>query len=128
MLDTSQGIPVPQPDLREVRPGLKRLAVDYVWDDGQNRITVPAGTLTNGASSPRFVWTFVSRDDCGEAPTLVHDYLYQVGGITPARTYSRLEADQLFLTMMLGCGVPEWRAEAAYHAVRLRGAPHWRTP
>lgn len=101
------------------------------------RFTVPAGTRTDGASIPRFLWRI-----CGHplqvprvyAATL-HDWLY--GGTRPADAalqdasalpsdLTRKEADECYRALLLHFGVAAWRASIEYYALRLFGAAHYR--
>lgn len=85
---------------------------------------VPAGTRTDGASIPRFLWRV-----CGhplQAPrvyaALLHDWLYTYGwqlGI------SRKEADRCYRALLRHFGVSAWSAEIEYSMLRLFGAAHY---
>ncbi len=88
------------------------------------RITVPAGTITDGASIPRLLWRL-----CGhplEVPrvyaAIVHDYLYGGGG--PAGMM-RKEADKIYRDLLKRYGFGAFKAGVEYHALRLFGASHW---
>jgi hypothetical protein len=50
---------------------------------------------------------------------IVHDYLYW------EQTCSRDEADEVLRLAMQDSGVPKWKAEAIYRAVRLGGGAAW---
>ena len=86
--------------------------------------TVPAGTTTDGASIPRFLWRL-----CGhplQAPrvyaALLHDWLYGVGwqiGI------SREMADKIYRALLRHFGVSAWIAGTEYYALRLCGGAHY---
>ena len=86
--------------------------------------TVPAGTTTDGASIPRFLWRL-----CGhplQAPrvyaALLHDWLYGVGwqmGI------SREMADKIYRALLRHFGVSAWIAGPEYYALRLCGGAHY---
>lgn len=101
------------------------------------RFVVPAGTSTDGASIPRFLWRL-----CGHplmAPrvyaALLHDWLYG-GGIhvdapLPASSawpgdLSRKEADECYYALLRHFGAPAWAATIEYYALRLFGGSHYR--
>jgi hypothetical protein len=87
--------------------------------------TVPAGFVFDAASVPRIVWPLISALDCGVLAVLAHDWLYAQGGDLAERTYTRHEADLLFLDLMEAEEVPAWRRSPAYRAVRLFGGKAW---
>ncbi len=102
---------------------------------GSFSFTVPAGTTTDGASIPRFLWRI-----CGhplEAPrvyaALLHDWLYS--GIDPAAfvdgacpsDLTRKEADTCYYLMLRHFGVKSWKAWMEYVALRWFGASHYRS-
>ena len=94
---------------------------------------VPAGTRTDGASIPRFLWRV-----CGHplmAPrvyaAMLHDWLYDgvnptvdMGGAHPSDV-SRKEADQCYWALLRHFGVAAWRAKLEYLALRLFGGSHY---
>lgn len=98
------------------------------------RFTVPAGTRTDGASIPRFLWRL-----CGhplQAPrvyaALLHDWLYGGGEPTDPSDacawpcdLTREEADGCYRALLRHFGVPAWAATIEYYALRLFGAAHY---
>lgn len=98
------------------------------------RFVVPAGTRTDGASIPRFLWRL-----CGHplmAPrvyaALLHDWLYGRGeptDLSDACTWpcdlSRQECDECYRALLRHFGVPAWVAAIEYYAVRFFGARHY---
>lgn len=83
-------------------------------------ITVPAGFVTDFASTPRALWSF------GLAPhgqysraALLHDYLYWSQACTQA------QADKLFLLVMKQSGVSPANQVTIYRGVRLAGDRGW---
>ena len=80
-------------------------------------ITIPRGFVTDGASIPRLVWTFVGGPFSGKyvKPAVAHDYLYAV------HLYSRYKADLIFLEAMKSCGVSLIKRELMFLAVRVGG-------
>lgn len=105
------------------------------------RFTVPAGTRTDGASIPRFLWRI-----CGhplQAPRVyaatLHDWLYGDYDLTAAALHesryfntalptdlARKEADECYRALLLHFGVAAWRASIEYYALRLFGGSHYR--
>lgn len=88
------------------------------------------------ASIPRFLWPIISSFELSIAAPLIHDYLYRYKGRPIHHTatlhsvefvsqkISRKRADEIFYDIMILEGVPEWKAKAAFHAVRMF-APKW---
>lgn len=90
-------------------------------------IYVPVGFQTDFASIPRIVWSWMSPEDtCILYPSLVHDYLYSLGGKMPnGRTYTREEVDQILREAMARCGARWDQQQIVFRAVRLFGGSHW---
>ena len=89
-------------------------------ETSENIITVPAGFVTDFASTPFFIqWLLPHTGLYGKAACL-HDYLYQTG------MYEREVCDKIFLEAMLVLGVPEWKAYSMYKAVRIFGNKYYR--
>ena len=105
------------------------------------RFVVPAGTRTDGASIPRFLWRI-----CGhplQAPrvyaALLHDWLYSdfklnAAALHDSRYYCyalpsdlyRKEADECYRALLRHFGVPAWAATIEYYMIRLFGGSHYR--
>ena len=124
---------LPAPVVTYIGPGnVWRLEEAYEYRDGDNLITVPEGFRFDLASIPRIFWFLISPFELSIAAPLLHDFLYAHDGdppatsIEPPRVYTRKEADQLFLTIMKTEGVPNWRRNLAYWAVRSFGWIGWR--
>ena len=123
--------PLPEPAFREIDGRDFELLETVAVPDARNGcvLTIPAGRVTDLASSPRYAWVLFDRLDGGTLPPTVHDELYRHGGrvdVAPARVYSRAEADRLFHDLMLRQGVAPWRARLAYLGVRVGGSSSWR--
>lgn len=82
-------------------------------------ISVPAGFVTDFASTPPPIWWLIPPWGKYGKAAIVHDYLYQTGQRT------RLEADDIFKEAMTVLGVARWRIEVMYRAVRLFGWLAW---
>ena len=80
---------------------------------------MPAGFETDFASVPRLFWRVVPPWGRYSPAAVVHDYLYHTGKV------SRLAADRLFLELMAALGVPLWKRQIMYWAVRLGGWLAW---
>jgi len=86
--------------------------------------TVPAGTQTDGASIPRFLWRV-----CGhplEVPrvyaAVLHDWLYAYGS---EMGISRAVADSCYRALLRHFGITAWRSGIEYTALRWFGAAHY---
>ena len=90
-----------------------------VMDSEGNLHEVPAGVTTDFASVPRLFWRMIPPWGRYSIAAVVHDYLYQTGGV------SRKEADRIFLSIMKQLNVPFWKRQAMYYAVRIGGWKAW---
>jgi len=106
---------------------------DYSYKYGENQITVPKGFVFDRASVPRVFWIIIDKDSLSNVAPVFHDFLYRNGGkvdpkklVSPYRSFSREEADNLFLELMTKCGVTKARRTAAYQAVRNFGESSWK--
>lgn len=94
-------------------------------------IRIDAGYLFNLASIPRPVYPLIAPFELSVLAPLVHDFIYDHEGICPQwtvepyRTFTRKEADILFLALMAKEQIPAWRRKPAYRAVRLFGSGRW---
>ena len=97
-------------------------------------ITVPAGFVTDFASSPRIFWPIVSPWGKWGKAAIVHDLLYQTRSYFVEtiddwhfhETVTRKWADQIFLEAMEVLGVAPWRRKLMYWGVRLFGWLAWK--
>jgi hypothetical protein len=92
------------------------LIEDYTYErkDGCV-ITVPAGTASDGASVPRFLWREIPPFGSYFKSAFLHDFLYRETGVM--KDY----ADETLLEAMLYDGVPEVEARLIYEAVEHFG-------
>ena len=83
---------------------------------------VPVGFECDGASIPRWLWWLCG--DPFEEPrifaAIVHDWLYANRAFA-----NRSECDKVYKDLLIGFGIPRWRAEIEYIFVRLCGWMHW---
>ncbi len=100
-----------------------KLVFQFGYDVGHkgsvDRITVPAGFVTDFASTPSPIWWLIPPWGKYGKAAVVHDYLYLV------KTRTRKEADGIFREAMVVLGVPEWQVFVMYWAVRAFGWPAW---
>lgn len=92
-------------------------------------IKSPAGNLTNGASRPWWAKAVISRWGWHSRAVILHDALYS-GTATdwkgnPIRC-TRKQADRAMWEIMRQDGVPKWKRDIMYHAVRKGGKKHWK--
>jgi hypothetical protein len=83
-------------------------------------IRVPAGSVTDLASVPRWLWAVFPPHGRYAKAAIVHDYLYERG------IGSKRRADLIFLEAMAVLGVPRWRRVVMYVAVCLFGRGRFR--
>ncbi|MDX8389716.1 MAG: DUF1353 domain-containing protein [Mariprofundaceae bacterium] len=75
---------------------------------------VPAGFITDGASTPYLLAWLVSPTGKAMPAAVLHDYLLEKGN-------PRAKADRAFLRAMQLCGVSTWRRYSMWIAVRIYG-------
>ena len=97
----------------------------YRYGDGDTRLEVPAGFRFDLASVPRLFWPIVAPFELSIVAPLLHDFLYRHVGALPPRSWTRAEADRLFLRAMEAEGVPAWRRWLAYLGTRAFGRRRW---
>lgn len=97
---------------RLTRPFKVKLKSGYI-------VEVPEGFETDFASVPRFFWRIVPPWGRYSPAAVVHDYLYQTG------MFSRIKSDRIFLFLMKKLGVPLWKRQTMYWAVRIGGFKSW---
>ena len=82
-------------------------------------IKVPRNFVTDFASVPSFLWSWIpSWSKYGKA-AVIHDRLYTTHEV------SRAMADAIFLEAMQVSGTPKWKARLMYQAVRMFGGLAW---
>lgn len=89
-------------------------AFDYVAENGEV-ITVPAGTVSDGASVPKMFWNLIPPFGKHWMPAVMHDYLYRCTQTPKAR------CDDLFHEAMISTGTDPAVAKIIYDAVHLGG-------
>lgn len=92
---------------------------------------IPEGFRFDLSSIPRPLRVLVDRTELGVRAPLVHDFIYRyrgsvpVGTIEPARSFTRAEADRLFLWIMGDAGIGRVKRTLAWLGVRLFGWVPW---
>jgi hypothetical protein len=84
-------------------------------------IRVPKGFKTDLASIPRIVWSILPPHGYYGKAAVIHDYCYENG------IESKRWADDVLLEAMGVLGIPRWKKEAIYRAVRLFGRGNFKT-
>ena len=99
-----------------------RLEAPFRYFSSFGLIEVPAGTETDGASVPRAFWNIFDPFSDYFGAAIIHDFLY-----SPANDdFSRAESDLIFKEAMYNVGIPWYRREVIYTAVRLFGGSSFR--
>lgn len=82
---------------------------------------IPVGYLTDFASVPRFLWSFISPIGQVNLPSIIHDYIYT------EHNYSRKFGDDEFLKWMdFIAPHHKFKNRVMYCAVRIFGRPRWK--
>lgn len=82
--------------------------------------TVPEGTVSDGASVPRFAWSWCNPLDARYIKIFTwHDWAYY------RHIMTRLVVDRMMLYWLIRAGMRKSQAYTIYYAVRLFGAKHW---
>ena len=97
------------------------------WKTSIETLPIPEGFRFDLASIPRPLRWFIEPYELSIAAPLIHDWLYQHGGVTPEGTVTRAEADLLLRLIAAAQGVSWLRRWVAWGAVRLFGWAAWRT-
>jgi len=82
-------------------------------------ITVPAGFVTDFASTPRAIWAIIPPTGRYQLAAVVHDFLYWDQGCT------RQQADDLLRAAMAESQVKPFERDIIYKAVQRFGASAW---
>lgn len=127
-----EGSQLPSPVLSWVGDKRWRLEADYKVADQSRTINIQKGFVFDLSSVPRFLWWLIAPFELSISAPLIHDFLYQAshdsdGGVAPPYAYTRREVDRLFRRLMEEEGVPAWRKDLGYVAVRMFGGLAWRT-
>ncbi len=88
---------------------------------GSKTVVLPAGTTSDGFSSPRWTWWLLDpvNDERTLEPALRHDALYEL------HLWTRSKADRYFRDDLVRHKFPLILAYIVWIAVRLFGWRHW---
>lgn len=93
----------------------------YVGKRGSKDVVhVPKGFTTDFASVPRLFWIILPPDGKYTQSAVLHDFGYF------SQKRSRKEVDRMFLESMKVLGVPLWKRQTMYRAVRSFGWIPWK--
>jgi len=84
----------------------------YTTEDGNHKIIVPVGFITDLASIPSALWWWESPHETTLAPAVLHDYLYW------NHTCSKDEADAVMYLVMKDLGLSFAKRSLVYAAIR----------
>ena len=101
------------------RNWIVRERLTYRIGISQDSITVPVGFVTDLASIPPALQSFIQQNGPYLLPAVVHDYLYW------KQTCTRDQSDQILLLAMIEHKVPEAQRFAIYQAVHFAGIFAW---
>ena len=87
---------------------------NYLCRSGE-LITIPAGTTSDGASTPPALWVTIPPFGKYWKAAVLHDYLYRI------TKRPKAECDSILLEAMESLGVNEIEAHAIYEGVHLGG-------
>jgi hypothetical protein len=116
-----QAAPAPV-DFRPFADGrnwIVRQPLIYRIGQSQDSVIVPAGFVTDLASIPPALQSFIQQNGPYLLPAVVHDYLYWKQSCT------RFESDRVLLLGMIENGVESFPRNAIYDAVRAAGFFAW---
>lgn len=101
------------------RNWIVREPLTYRVGISQDKIIVPVGFVTDLASIPPALQSFIQQNGPYLLPAVVHDYLYW------KQTCTRDQSDQILLLAMIEHEVPEAKRFAIYQAVHFAGMFAW---
>lgn len=101
------------------RNWIVRERLTYRIGISQDSLTVPVGFVTDLASIPPALQSFIQQNGPSLLPAVVHDYLYW------KQTCTREQSDQILLLAMIEHAVPEAQRFAIYQAVHFAGMFAW---
>ena len=105
---------------------LWRLVAPLTFGTSKTLITIPKGFVTDGASTPNFLYGVCAPMAGNQAVAAVlHDYLYSKDS-NEFHSVSRKTADDLFYAAMRSEGVSWLKAKTIYLSVRAGGASSYK--
>lgn len=110
----------------EESPGAKWVLIHALDYHGKRqRFHIPAGFLTDFASTPRLLWSIFPPYGRWVKAAVLHDYAYSHPFSVDGEPITRKDADGLFRRVLGEEGCPGWRANVMYWALRLFGWLAW---
>lgn len=110
-------------DLEFLEPRRWRVARPIVYHHPVT-VTVPAGMVTDLASTPRLLWPLLPPTGSYAPAAILHDYLYLRGTLN-GEPITRARADRIFLDAMKALGVGWLTRRIVYLGVRIGGWAAW---
>lgn len=97
----------------------KQFVLNFEWKGKAYKLRVSPGARTDGATFPKFVWSWLGSPFSGLHiwAVIVHDFLYKV--------FPRLEADQIMKAICEESGFHKFKTMIVYYFVRIFGGKHW---
>lgn len=109
----SKKLPKGFSDLETTKIGKRKWVLDKFWVTPYG--VVPAGFVTDGASSPRLAWMIVDPATEFFEASVIHDFLYRYGIGT------RLAADEAWRDTAIAFKASSLRTAIGFRALRMFG-------
>jgi len=104
----------------------KRELVYFVGEEySEERIVVPRGFITDFASIPWPASMLIPKSGRYNQAAVLHDWLYDRAGVLDNKTYTRAEADKIFLEAMTVLKVNKFKRWVMYRHVRVWSWIFW---
>jgi hypothetical protein len=107
-----------------------QLAADWKFTIDGVPYVIPAGFTFDGASIPKFLWTYLSPTGVLLMPGLIHDWVYKYKSLKradnrPTPELNQKECDALFCDLAIAINGFKFINKAAYLALRAFGWMAW---
>jgi len=107
-----------------------QLSEDWKFTIDGTPYIIPAGFTFDGASIPKFFWTYLSPTGVLLMPGLIHDWIYMHQSLNradglPSLTLSQKECDVMFCELAIAINGFNFINKAAYVALRAFGWMAW---
>lgn len=112
--------PVPMTPFADGQNSVLNADLNYTIGDTKFTIVVPAGFVTDFASTPRAIWAVLPPADKYQLAAIVHDFLYWDQRCT------REQADALLRAAMAESKIEPSKRDVIWRAVRRFGETAWR--
>ena len=87
-------------------------------------ISVPKDFITDFASVPRWLWWLFPPYGLYGKAAVIHDFLYTE--LSKSYKITKAQADKIFLEALEVLGVPTWKRNIIYLAVKLFGSKYFK--